>query len=129
MSNKNESNDATKALIEVLLSGGIMKMPDVALEPEVTLIRWSVLRTDEGDHLVGFNLGLQLGRVSTPIRRFDPGRRQCVTSSGRRYRLEGVPGQDPDAFYVCSQIDRADETIDVTPQYWQAIVDAAGEAS
>jgi hypothetical protein len=44
-------------------------------EPEITLVRWRILETDESDqHLVGAREDDFTGRVSTAITTFDPSR-------------------------------------------------------
>lgn len=72
--------------------------PPVYYQPEVTLEKWSVRRTDFQGRLEDFILGVLVetgkGRKSSPIRAFDPAQRIATTHSGRTYRLEGEPGID-----------------------------------
>lgn len=59
-------------------------------EPIVTLVRWSVWRTElHENHLVGFRPSTLTGRVSSAIRSICSVSRTITTQTGRRYRLEG----------------------------------------
>jgi len=69
-------------------------------EPEITLIRWSVMALEDGSrHFVGARDD-NTGRVSSAIREFDRKTMTGRTRSGRVYRLKGHPGFDADAYYV-----------------------------
>jgi hypothetical protein len=87
-------------------------------EPEITLVRWRILETDEGDrHLVGAREDDFTGKVSTAITTFDPSRMVPVTRSGRTYQLRGEPGYNADAQYVWEQwcaVNSVAESNDVT---------------
>jgi hypothetical protein len=82
----------------------IWKTPPVSVQPELTLIRWSVFETETGErHFVGYCIENREGRVSSAICAFDPKRFCGVTQSGRAYKLSGPAGKDPDALYVWSR--------------------------
>ena len=67
----------------------------------VYLERWSIRESDKGErHFLGHNIHSQDGRVSTPIRSFDPVTRTGTTATGSKYRLLGRAGRDSDAEYV-----------------------------
>lgn len=73
---------------------------------EVVLISWNILVVkDEGDSFVelfiGYSLNDRLGRISTPIEKYDPVNRTGTTFSGSTYTLHGEPGlPHDDAMYV-----------------------------
>ena len=132
MSNKKsdeELNQEAVKLVAMMFSGGIHAIPSVEKQPEVTLIRWQVMRFSDGDRLVGCHVDWAEGRVSTPVVHFDPKARLCMTASGRRYQLEGEPGFDPDGNYVFSRAYSGSKTKDVTEEYWSAIQSAASDQS
>ncbi|SFU26333.1 hypothetical protein [Paraburkholderia aspalathi] len=85
----------------------------------VFLERWSIRQSDKGErHFVGHNVLGCDGRVSTPIRAFDPLTRTGTTASGSNYRLVGRAGRDSDAEYVWGIASRAwgiETWTDVTP--------------
>jgi len=95
----------------------------------VVLERWSIRETSAGTrHFLGFNLVAGDGRVSTPIQSFDPVTRTGVTKSGSTYSLVGPAGQDKDAEYVWSCIEKAwkieqwrDITAQLVPDWRQAL--------
>jgi hypothetical protein len=71
----------------------------IATEPFVQLSNWRAYECafpNEEDaptlHLVGFNLVLKEGRVSSALTGFDAKKRLAVTASGRSYQLVGEPG-------------------------------------
>lgn len=69
--------------------------------PEVTLVCWRVFETDKGElHFVGARPERGTGRVSSAIVKFDTSTRAGVTRSGRRYVLQGAPGNHIDGGYV-----------------------------
>lgn len=81
----------------------IWKTQPVSEQPELTLIRWSVLERETGErHFVGYCIENQEGRVSSAIRAFDADTFFGVTDSGRTYQLYGPAGRDLDALYVWS---------------------------
>jgi hypothetical protein len=93
-------------------------------EPEITLVRWRILETDEGDrHLVGAREDDFTGRVSTAITTFDPSRMVAVTRSGRTYQLRGEPGYNADAQYVWERwcaVNSVQKSSDVTAAVYEA---------
>lgn len=73
----------------------------IADVPEVTLVRWRIFETDKSElHFVGARPDRGTGRVSSAIVKFDTRTRIGSTRSGRRYILEGAPGNDIDGGYV-----------------------------
>ncbi len=63
----------------------------------VTLRRWRVIEvTRQGGarsrHLLGHDVAIDEGRVSSPVVDFKLDSMTATTSSGARYRLAGVPG-------------------------------------
>jgi hypothetical protein len=68
---------------------------------KIYLERWQIRRSNTGDlHFVGFNVVDCDGRVSTPVKTFDPVKRTGITASGSSYRLVGRAGHCSDAEYV-----------------------------
>ncbi|ANB76322.1 hypothetical protein AYM40_29180 [Paraburkholderia phytofirmans OLGA172] len=66
--------------------------------PQVTLVRWRIMRTETGKmYFVGARADKETARVSSPIISFDPDRRRGVTQSKRIYQLEGEPDFDHQA--------------------------------
>jgi hypothetical protein len=72
----------------------------------VVLERWSIRKRDDtGErHFVGFDTVNNDGRVSTPIRVFDPVTRTGSTATGSTYQLVGRAGQDRNAEYVWARV-------------------------
>jgi nitric oxide synthase oxygenase domain/subunit len=101
------------------------------LDPShVVLERWSIReREDTGErHFVGFDTVNNDGRVSTPIRVFDPVTRAGSTATGSTYQLAGRAGHDRDGEYVWSRVVRIweikgwkDVTSDLVPDWRQAL--------
>ena len=120
-------NQETLLFVGNLINGGVHAVAGVESQPEITLIRWQVMRVSDGDRLVGYNVEECEGRVSTPVMRFDPKTRLCMTSSGRCYQLMGDPSIDSDGNYVFSRVYRSSEAKDVTDEYRMAIEEARGE--
>jgi hypothetical protein len=91
-------------------------------EPDIVLIRWRVLQTDQGSrHLAGARADIFDGRVSTAIVSFDVSERVAVTQSGRIYQLSGPPGHSEDAQYVWERWCVANNITsyeDVTSSFW-----------
>lgn len=87
-------------------SVGIWGVASVEDDPEVLLNSWQVYcvtndsSLDNSNHLVGYESRARQGRVSSAIKHFDPTTRTVITTSGRKYLLEGEPGFDSDANYV-----------------------------
>lgn len=77
--------------------------PDTHEEPETLLEKWRVMvverRGETTMHFVGRVVG-EDGRVSSRIVSFDRESMTGTTHSGRKYRLVGGSGLDPDANYV-----------------------------
>lgn len=90
-----------KDAIEEAAKGSIWKTVPVSEQLCIYLTRWSVMETQDGArHLVGYNAENCEGRVSTPIKNYDPVTARAITQSGRIYELVGRPGYDPDADWV-----------------------------
>lgn len=77
--------------------------------PTVCLAHWRMYRVKSRSpelqgttHVVGWNIDAGDGRVSSPIVKWRPARRQIVTRSGRVYQLEGESGGSLDAHHVWS---------------------------
>jgi hypothetical protein len=75
--------------------------------PDVTLTDWAAFEVPlHGPaepwtrHLAGWSCEDRHGQVCSAIESFDPATGQCVTSSGRVYRITGRPGMNADAQYV-----------------------------
>ena len=94
----------------------------------VTIALWSIKEIFFGDskepthHLVGFIPEDSFGRVSSAIQFFDSERMMIETSSGRRYKLHGLPGSHADARYVWSRwknFNNARDERDVTIEYYR----------
>lgn len=75
--------------------------------PHVTLRNWAAfevpLNGTDGPwtrHLAGWSCEDAQGQVCSAVQLFDPASGQCVTQSGRIYRLLGPPGLSADAEYV-----------------------------
>jgi hypothetical protein len=106
-------------------------MPLYFLDPcHVVLERWSIRERDDTSerHFVGFDTVNNDGRVSTPIRVFDPVTRTGSTATGSTYQLVGRAGRDKDAEYVWSRVVRIwkieswqDVTQDLVPNWRQAL--------
>ena len=96
---------------------------------KVYLERWQIRRSDKGElHFVGFSIVDCDGRVSTPVKTFDPVKRTGITASGSKYRLVGRAGRDSDAEYVWSVASRVwgitswtDVTADLVPDWRQGL--------
>ncbi|MBU9517615.1 hypothetical protein KTE45_03950 [Burkholderia multivorans] len=79
----------------------IWKIAAVSDEPGVSLIRWSILETDDGTrHFVGIDERDSTGRVSSQVVTFDRLALRGETQSGRVYQLIGQPGWSSNAEYV-----------------------------
>ena len=82
----------------------IWKTLPVNQEPELSLIIWRIMQTEQGErHFVGIRDDDSTGRVSSAIVEFDAHTRRGVTRSGRVYQLCGKPGFSADAQYVWSR--------------------------
>lgn len=87
----------------------------------VYLSAWSIRQLPNGERrFCGY--GHHEGRVSTAIVQIDPVSREGLTSSGRKYVLQGRCGHDRDAEYVWNLVLRAfktdswtDVTLDLIP--------------
>ena|SRR5258707_4836331 len=95
----------------------------------VLLERWSIRQSDKGErHFVGYDVLACDGRVSTPIRSFDPVTRTATTASGSTYQLVGRAGRDSDGEYVWRIASKAwgigvwtDVTPDLVPDWRKAL--------
>lgn len=106
--------------------------------PHVTLESWAVFEVPLNGldqpwtrHLAGYSCEDGQGQVCSPVEAFDPASGQCVTRSGRVYRLRGGPGLDLDAEYVWDRWKRiweVQEQRDVTPEVFAAIQGARASA-
>lgn len=96
----------------------------------VMLERWSIREADSGQrHFVGYSILDCDGRVSTPIRSFDPITRTGSTASGSTYELVGRAGRDKDGEYVWTRAVKlwnyeswTDVTPDLVPNWRQGLV-------
>lgn len=113
-------------------------LPSVDTQPSACLILWQAYRFSFGDQywdiLRGWDPENSCGRCSTPVVALTPAAATAKTQSGRLYRLEGEPGQDPDAQYVFESrygmtIPPAFQLIEVTDEYWTLIQFNRAEAS
>jgi len=110
----------------------IWSIPSVSIYPERRIKDWwivSILKSEVygmepfGFHFVGRDLTMGGGAVSSKIINFDPEKLAGITSSGRIYQLEGLPGFDADAKYVLTnwvklnRIEVAVATNDFLQQY------------
>lgn len=99
----------------------VHRVPPIPIEPETVLSHYRVFELPEGSrHFCGYVAPDREGRVSSQITSWDPETRTGTTMRGRRYRLEGEAGFDPDAEYVWDQwkrINAIDELRDVTEDY------------
>ena len=92
----------------------------VFVQPFSVMTNWQIFQVrgplgSRSRHLVGRASGE--GRVCSALSRLDLATLTAVSRSGRFYRLEGPPGQDPDAAYVWSiwtQLNRATHMRDMT---------------
>lgn len=103
----------------------------VELRPDVTLESWAVFEVPLNGvdqpwtrHLAGYSLEDGQGQVCSAVESFDPASGQCVTRSGRVYRLRGRPGLGQDAEYVWrrwKRIASIPEERDVTKEVFDAM--------
>jgi hypothetical protein len=99
--------------------------------PQVTLTDWAVFDVPLNGlgqpwtrHLAGWSCEDGQGQVSSAVQCFDPVTQNCVTKSGRLYRLAGRPGLGMNAEYVWNRwkgIAAITEQKDVTHEVFQAI--------
>ncbi|GAB3656394.1 hypothetical protein [Ramlibacter alkalitolerans] len=85
----------------------IWPIQSVEDRPDVTLTDWAAFEVPLNGpneawtrHLAGWSCEDRHGQVCSAIESFDPTTGQCLTSSGRVYRLTGRPGMNGDAQYV-----------------------------
>ena len=65
---------------------------------------WNVVQLEDGSrHIVGFIEENRDGRVSSPVANLDTVTLEVRTLTGRRYVLQGPPGEHLDANYVWTQ--------------------------
>lgn len=99
--------------------------------PDVTLLGWAAFEVPLNGldmpwtrHLAGWSCEDHQGQVCSAVQRFDPLTGQCLTESGRVYRLLGRPGLGADAEYVWNRwrrIASVGEHRDVTREVFEAI--------
>lgn len=99
--------------------------------PQVTLTDWAAFEVPLHGiaqpwtrHLAGWSCEDRHGQVCSAVKSFDPVTSQCVTASGRVYRLSGRPGLSADASYVWRRWKRiagVQDERDVTAHVLQAI--------
>lgn len=114
----------------------VVLVPDVKAQPLVDLQQWRVIRltadADCADVLVGYDVNMGKGRVSTPIQAFDAARAEATTRSGRTYCLNEAPGYSDDGEYVFrtmfGHVLTDSNHSDISNQYWEAIRAAAPAA-
>lgn len=91
------------------------------------ITNWSIKEVIHGaneeptHHLVGYIPGQWSGRTSSAIQNFDKEKMMITTSSGRVYKLEGMPGRTNDGDYVWDywkSFNKARNEKDVTSEYW-----------
>lgn len=91
-------------------------------QPELTLDGWSIFELPDGDcHFVGWAIENREGRVSSRIDEFDVKTMCGVTSTGRVYKLQGIPGINSDAEYTWNRwrrINDVDTFVDVSRTVW-----------
>ncbi len=117
------------AVLEI--TGGVHALPGVELEPEVSLIHWSIRECDRTDgsrtrHLVGYDTCGREGRVSSAVVELNLDARIAKTKSGRVYSLKGDPGQHSDSEYVWQTwlyLQKAKNDADVTTSLWRKSID------
>jgi hypothetical protein len=100
-------------------------------KPNVMLRDWAAFEvplngTDDPwtRHLAGWSCEDGQGQVCSAVQQFDPASGQCVTESGRVYRLLGRPGLNSDAKYVWQRWKRIADILeerDVTREVFEAI--------
>lgn len=99
----------------------IWMVPPPTVEPELTLSRWRVLHCSDGKrYLNGWCEERFEGRCSTAICDFDHEKMVATTVSGRRYKLKGPSGVDPDATYTWvgySRVNQLEIVADVSAEY------------
>ncbi len=109
----------------------IWSIASIAMEPEVSLVRWRVLEIDDGTrHFVGLNNRDLSGRVSSAIVAFDLAAQRGKTLSDRVYQLVGDPGHADNADYVWQAwcvVNQVKSFTDVTKQVLLGAADGALE--
>ena len=98
----------------------VWRPSSVDATPELVVRSWMLIRTGCNDvHIVGYNVTEGEGRVSSPLKMFDPATRTAVTRSGRRYVLRESPGMNLNAQYTFAawcEIFRMTSWTDVTAE-------------
>lgn len=100
----------------------------IAAEPFTRVIDWRVfhcqlpgLNGATTTHLVGYSPRNREGRVSSPIKTFDPAKRLVKTRSGRVYEMCGDPGSCADAEHTWAawrRIHDANVVAEVTSEHF-----------
>lgn len=103
----------------------------VRRRPRVALTEWAAFEVPLNGpdqpwtrHLAGWSCEGEHGQVCSPIEDFDPSAGQCVTASGRVYRLLGRPGLCADGRYVWARwkdLEGVREERDVSAAVFEAI--------
>lgn len=97
-------------------------------QPSLTLSDWQVIELHDGErHFVGYCVENCEGRVSSPIKSFDPATLRGSTATGRVYQLKGAPGLSSDALYVLDNwlaMYKLTNWTDVTDALWLAHLNA-----
>lgn len=100
----------------------------ITQQASLTLKDWSVIEPPDGErHFVGYCVENCEGRVSSPIKSFDPATLRGSTATGRVYQLKGEPGHHSDAQYVLSNwlaMYKLSAWTDVTDALWLAHLNA-----
>lgn len=109
-------------------------------QPVTTLVNWQAFDVP-GDnpaeectrHFIGLAFeSWNEGRVSSPIQEFDAATGQGRSSSGRIYRLQGMPKADPGAHYVWHRwrhINKVSDVVEVTEEVLRAMQAFSSSAS
>jgi len=117
----------------------VWQIDSIQDRPHVTLREWAAFEVplngpDEPwtRHLAGWSCKDQQGQICSAVLQFDPQTGNCVTQSGRVYRLLGRPGLNADAAYVWNRWKRiasVSEQRDVTREVFDALEPAKASAA
>lgn len=109
----------------------VWQIDSVQARPNVTLREWAVFDVPLNGpdqpwtrHLAGWSCEDNQGQVCSAVRLFDPLTGNCVTKSGRVYRLLARPGLGMDGEYVWNRwkgIASITQQRDVTHEVFEAI--------
>ncbi len=85
----------------------IWDVPRVSDQPDVSLLRWTVVRFKtkelQAEFVYGWDVVNSCGRVSSVITAMDCDAARLQTRTGRTYRLLGSTGSDTEGEYVFRQ--------------------------